>query len=201
MNKKLQVVLAVALFATSASIFAADASIGVVDRNKVAMDSPQLAAAKAELKAKFEPREKSLMAKQKVFKDSVDAYGKNSPTMKKEAKEAAQKKLMDEQKALQDEQGKFQNDLMEAQGSKTKIIEKQIEASVGSIAASKKFDLVIEKAAVIYSKNNIDITDEVVASMKKGGTSIAVAPQAPVAQATTEAPAKSPSIFSKLMKK
>jgi len=200
MNKKSQVILAVALFATSASIFAADVSIGVVDRNKVAMGSPQLAAARTELKAKFEPREKGLMIKQTAFKASVDAYGKNSTTMKKEAKEAMQKKLMDEQKALQDEQGKFQNDLMEAQGSKTKVIEKQIEASVSDIATSKKYDLVIEKAAVIYSKNNIDITNEVIAKMKKGGNAIA-APVAPEAPAIPEAPAKSPSIFSKLMKK
>lgn len=197
MNKKLQVVLAAALLGTSFSVFATDVSIGVVDRNKVAMDSPQLAAARTELKAKFESREKGLMAKQAAFKASVDAYGKNSPTMNKQAKDAAQKKLMDEQKTLQAEQEKFQKDLMDTQGSKTKVIEKQIEASVGDVAASKKFDLVIEKAAVVYSKANIDITNEVIAKMKKGGNAV-VAPVAPVAP---EAAAKSPSMFSKILKK
>jgi outer membrane protein len=190
MNKKLQVVLMVALLGTNLSIFAADVNIGVVDRNKVAMDSPQLAAARTELKAKFESREKDLMAKQTAFKADVDAYGKNSPTMNKQAKDAAQKKLMDEQKALQTEQEKFQKDLMDAQGGKTKAIEKQIEASVSDVAASKKFDLVIEKAAVVYSKANIDITSEVIAKMKKSGNA-----------AASEDSAKSSSMFSKIIKK
>lgn len=196
MNKKLSVVLTLAVLGASFSAFAADVSVGVVDRNKVAMDSPQLAAARTELKAKFEPREKSLMAKQAAFKADVDAYGKNSPTMSKQAKEAAQKKLMDTQKAMQAEQEKFQKDLMEAQGGKTKVIEQQIATSVGDVANSKKLDLVLEKAAVVYSKNNVDITNEVIANMKKGGGAIA-----PAAAATAEAPAKTGSIFSKLVKK
>lgn len=143
------------------------AKIGVVDLNKILLDSPQLNAAKTDLKKKFDPREKELNDKQKSFQKSIEDFSKNSPTMKPADKEATQKSIMDEQKKLQELQSKFQSDLSAEQNKLMGDILKKIETIVNKIAANKNFDLVITKVSTAFNKKELEITDEVVKEMKE----------------------------------
>lgn len=142
-------------------------NIAVLDFNKVLMSSPQLEAAKTELKNKFDPRGKELEATQKKFQENIQAFSKNSPTMKAEDKKAAEQKLKDEQEKLQDMQSKFQNDLGKAQNDAMQKIMKKMEEIVTKVAKDKKFDLVIAKSSIAYSKPELDITEEVISQVKK----------------------------------
>ncbi len=87
--------------------------------------------------------------------------------MTPKAKEEAQKKIIDRQKKLREMQAKLENDLNTAQSDAMKEIVKKIEGVVNKIAANKKIDLVIAKAATAYNKPELDITDEVIKEMKK----------------------------------
>ncbi|CAL7961988.1 outer membrane protein [Gammaproteobacteria bacterium] len=166
MKKFLITMSVVALFAFGTQAFA-DMKIGVLDLNKVMMDSPQLEIAKKALKGKFDVREKEMLAAQKAFQVDIEAFNKNSPTMKANDQKAAQQKIISQQKDLQEKQTKFQKDLSDEQNSAMKDIVKKIEGIVNNIAVSKKFDLIVAKAATAYNKPELEITDEVVKQMKK----------------------------------
>lgn len=166
MKKFLMGVVAAVSLVFGMSVFA-DTKIGVVDLNKVMVDSPQVEAAKKQLKDKFDLREKKLVEAQKDFQSEVEKFSKESPTMKDDVKKAAQQKLVDKQKKMQEDQAKFQSDLNTAQNDALKDIVKKIEAVVSKIATDKKFDLVVAKASTAYNKPEFDITSEVISQMKK----------------------------------
>ncbi len=148
------------------SVFA-ELKIGVVNVNKIFLDSPQIATAKSDFKKKFESREKALSDAQKDFQKTIEAFSKNSPTMKEDAQKAEQKKIMDQQKKLQEMQAKFQNDANAAQEEALKDFSKKMEIAVAKVAKEKGFDLVVAKASLAYVKDGLEITDDIVKQMKK----------------------------------
>lgn len=142
-------------------------AIAVLDLNKVMMGAPQLEAAKNKLKKQFEPREKELETAQKAFQADIESFNKDSATMKESDKKAKQQKIIEQQKKLQEMQSKFQNDLNVAQSNAMQEIVKTVEGIVKKIALDKKLDVVLAKAGTVYSKPELEITDDVVKQMKK----------------------------------
>jgi outer membrane protein len=161
----------IALSAAAICVFGmqafADLKVGVLDLNKVMMDSPQLEVAKKSLKGKFDVREKEILAAQKAFQTDIEAFNKNSPTMKTDDQKATQQKIIAKQKELQEKQTKFQKDLSEEQNNVMKGVVKKIEEIVNNIAKDKKFDLIIVKGATAYNKPEFEVTEEVIKQMKK----------------------------------
>ena len=67
---------------------------------------------------------------------------------------------------MQEMQAKFQKDATTAQNDTMNNILKKVEDVINKIAADQKFDLVIAKTSVPYSKKELDITDEVIKQVK-----------------------------------
>lgn len=155
---------ALLVFATGAF---ADIKIGVLDLNKVLLESPQIADVKAQLKKQFDPREQEIVDLQKKMRADIGDYQKNSPTMKQDAKKAAEQKIMSQQQKLQDLQTKFQNDLTTAQNQAMQNVIKSLEAIVSKVAADQKLNLVLTKTSAAYSDPSFDVTDAVVKEIKK----------------------------------
>lgn len=166
MRKTLVISIAAAFLFFGAAVFA-ETKIGVINFNKILLDSPQLAAAKADLKKRFEGREKEMTELQRKFQKEIEDFNKNGPTMKSEDQKKAQQKIIDQQKKLQQLQGKFQEDLGNAQNKAMKSIVEKVESIVNSIGSKEKYDLILTNASTAYSKKEFDITNKVIAQMKK----------------------------------
>jgi outer membrane protein len=145
----------------------AELKIGVINVNKIFLESPQVAAAKADFKKKFEGREKEITNAQKDFQKTIEAFSKNSPTMKADVQKVEQQKIMDQQKKLQEMQMKFQNDANNAQEDALKDFSKKMETVVSKVAKEKGLDLVVAKASLAYNKDELEITNDVLKQMKK----------------------------------
>lgn len=165
MKKSLLVLLASTSLMLGSSAFA-ETKIGVVDFNKALLESPQLADAKNKLKKQFDAREKEITEAQKKFQASIEAFNKNSPTMKADAKEAEQRKIMEQQKKVQEMQEKFQKDVNETQTKVMNGIVDKIQSIVDKVANDNKLDLVIVKASAPYSKKELEVTDAVIKQLK-----------------------------------
>lgn len=165
--KKLVLATGSAILLFMAGNVFADTKIAVIDISKIIAESPQVAAAKAQLKKQFDPREQEIVDAQKTLRADVDNYSKNSPTMKSDEAKTAQQKIMDEQKKLQDMESKFQNDLSTEQNSVMQKIMKKVESITTKIAEDKKYDLVVTKMSAAYSNPKLDITSDVIDEMKK----------------------------------
>lgn len=165
MKKSLLVLLASTGLMFGSSAFA-ETKIGVVDFNKALLESPQLADAKNKLKKQFDAREKEIAEAQKKFQASIEAFNKNSPTMKADAKEAEQRKIMEQQKKVQEMQEKFQKDVNETQTKVMNGIVDKIQSIVDKVANDNKLDLIIVKASAPYSKKELEVTDAVIKQLK-----------------------------------
>lgn len=183
MNKFLFTVSAVVLFVVGGAAFADAKSdmqtavasyaapdmkkIGVIDTNKIAMNTPQFKAIQEKFKKETELFEKEKKSAQESFQASFQVFKKNEPTMKESDKNAEQQKLADKYKKMQDELNKSQDKISTAQNKEMQAFAKKVEEVVSSVSDSKKLDLVVIKAAVAYSKPEIDISDEVINKLKK----------------------------------
>lgn len=165
--KKMVVFTVAALFALLANVSFADTKIGIVDLNKVLINAPQVAKAKKQLQEQFTPRQKAIADAQKKLQEDVKQYEKNNVTMKEVALKEAQKNIMEAQKKWQEMQTSFQKDVMEAQNKSMETILKQVEEIVSDIAKKQQFDLILTKMSTAYSNPKFDITDQVLAALKK----------------------------------
>jgi outer membrane protein len=148
--------------------------IGVVDLQRALNEVAAGAVAKKKLKAEFDDKQKALDAKQnelKAMKDELDARGS---MMKPEAK---QEKVAELQKRLLEVQQTYfqmQQELSKKEADATGDIFKKMNTILQTMGQSEDFDLVVEKSAVIYSKNHLDLTNELIrkyneAYGKRGG--------------------------------
>jgi outer membrane protein len=165
MKKVFFTIIGALLFSTS--VFAADLKIGVLDLQKVLASAPQVEAMKAKLKSQFDPKGKELESLQNTLKADVAKYQKNEAVMKDQDRKGMQEKIMGEQKQLQEKQGSFQQSLVAAQNQAMQTILKQVQDIVSNIATKDKYDLILLKAALGYSKDNMEITNQVIDAMKK----------------------------------
>jgi outer membrane protein len=166
MKKVFVMAAAVLSLGLATSVFA-EMKVGVLDMNKVLLASPQVVAAKEQLKKQFSPREQEILDARKKLQADIEDYNKNSSTMKADQQKDTQNKIMDAQKKLQETEGKFQNDVSAAQNSAMQTVMKKFEGIVNRIAANKKLDLVLFKAGVAFSKPEFDITDDMIKEVKK----------------------------------
>jgi len=163
--KKLVFVLSL-LFATG--ILASEhQTMAVVDVQKVLATAPQVEAIKTKLRNQFDPQNKEIAEMQKQLQSDVEKYSKDSAVMKDKEKKDLQDKVASEQQKLRDKEVSFQQNLVNAQNQSMQTILKQVQDTAESIAKKEKYDLVLVKGAVLYNNSELDITDKVIAALKK----------------------------------
>lgn len=168
MNKKFTgLVLAAMLLGTSASYAVEEYKIAILDMQKAIQNSESGKKAKAELEAEFNKKKKELQRQETALKKDQEAFQKKAAALSESAKQSQQaelqKKFMKYQELLQSSQAEIQKKEQEmSQPIIAKIKEKSTE-----IAKKKGYALVLEKNEniVIFSKDQDDITDDVMKAM------------------------------------
>lgn len=169
MKKLLITICSLTVFCFGTMIFAAETKIGILDLNKVMKNSPQVTATQAELKKQFEPRSKEIMAKQEILKKEIASF--NEKNGNKSKLDMSQQKIkadiLAQQKKLQDTAVAFQKDLLAEQNKSMQVVLNKIQNVVNKVAQQKQLNLVITKISTAYNDPNMEITDDVIAELKK----------------------------------
>jgi Skp family chaperone for outer membrane proteins len=90
--------------------------------------------------------------------------------MSEKEKQATTQKLMGQEQALQQMQASFQQEYTAARDKQTKQVNtllEKIKGIVNKIATRDKYDLIMVNASVAYANPSMDITQAVLAEMKK----------------------------------
>ena len=165
MNKLLLVLLVLFI---SISVFA-ESKIGIVDMQRVIMEVNQGKAAMEKLKTEAEKqqkvmkeKEKDLMALEKELKDLL-----NNPAADKakilEKQKNGQEKLM----LYQQEAQKIQSDLSKKEQKAAGEILEKAQKIILDVTKKEGFEIILNKAAVLYAPNSIDITNQVIREYDK----------------------------------
>ncbi len=136
-------------------------NIAVVNVQQILQQSPKIADINKKLQDQFKPRQQSLLTEQKSLQDEMDKLKKDAATMSDKDKEAAQKKLNDEQADLVKKVTAFQQDLNKEQNKQMQNVLTQLNDIISSIAKKNSYSLVFDSQAVIYAKDGTDITKDV----------------------------------------
>lgn len=164
MKRMMMGLLAVVTLVFSLSVFAEQ--VGVVDMQSIFHSSPEIQKINSNLTTQFSSRREAIMKMGKALQDDMANLNKNKMVMKKSDLSALQNKIAKEGNDLKQAQAKFQQDLYSAQNKSMEDFMNKVKMSVQKIAGQKKLDLVLPKNTVLYSQGGLDITADVLSSLK-----------------------------------
>jgi len=147
------------------SIGALAGGVGVVNMQTVFRSSPQIKKINTTLKRKFATRKASILRLGKQLQTEVKKFQKNETVMDSKSAEVLRTKISTQGSKLRKLQAQFQRDLMTAQRAEMQKFMTNVKTVVKQIAAKKKLDVVLPSNAVLYSKNNLDITSNVISAL------------------------------------
>ncbi len=154
-----------AIAAALASVIAvpvfADTKIAVVDMQQVLATSKSGQAIGKQLREKFTPRQKALVALQSKVKGEASDLKKMSSTASAKDLAAKKNQLNTDTLQLQQMQAKFFQDVGVERQKSMQDLYKKLQATVAGIAKKNDYTMVMAKRLALYSEPSIDITDQV----------------------------------------
>lgn len=163
--KKGLIALCVA-FSSVCSMGAWAGDVGVVDMQKVFQSSSKAKTISEDLKKQFSSRRANIVKMSEALQADVQKYQKNESVLSKAQLTQLQESISKQGNTLRQAQSKFQSDLMAEQNKKMSGFINQVKASVSKVAKKKNLEVVFPSNTVLYSKDELDITSEVLADLK-----------------------------------
>lgn len=155
-------IVAAVLTLMPAAASAEDVKIGVVDFQRAMREVEEGAAAQKALKKEFDEKQKQLDQKQtdlKALKDEIDQRGAMmKPEVKAQKVEELQRRLMETQQLYM----QLQQELSKREADAAGEILKKMGVIVQTMGAEQNFTLIVDRTAVLYTKEALDLTNELI---------------------------------------
>lgn len=140
-------------------------SIGVVDIQKALLQS-KAAQDYAKLSQKlYQPKLDSLATQRDKIKLQDDKLQKNSLTLSKTELKKQQSSLEKEKHAFLQKLQALRQEKSQADQTELKNLEPDLQKAVSAVAKKDNYTLILDKSAILYQQNNIDLTDKVIAQL------------------------------------
>lgn len=162
----LVVLLSTAMSFTAAH--AADYKIGVVNAPRVLEAAPQAEVARVKLEKEFAARDQKLVGAQKDLKGLEDRIQKDGAIMAETERGRVERDIMAKRRDLKRDTQEFQEDVNFRRNEEMAIIQQQIGEAIVALSKEQGFDMVLG-TGVVFASEKVDITDQVIARLKKGG--------------------------------
>jgi outer membrane protein len=160
--------LCFALGLLTPSAFAQQLKFAVVDVQRAVMETEDGLRAQATLKKFFDKRQQELDAKQTELQKQREEIEKQSKVL---SQAALQKRMEDWQKQMVELQTVFveyNKELQKKQGELTQPIYGKIMGILRRLATQDGYDAILEKQAVPYMRNDLDLTDKIIQMYNSG---------------------------------
>lgn len=149
------------------SISSFAAGVAVIDMQQVFQNSKQVKAINDGLEKQFATQKQGVDSLSKQLQVNIDKYKKDQAVMDKKTADTLKDTIRDQEQKLQQQQTDLQRQLFEAQNkAMTQFLDK-IKEIVKGMSTSQDFDVVLPKNALLYSKDNLDITAKVLDALDK----------------------------------
>ena len=141
-----------------------DIAFGVVNNQKIILAVPEGIKAKKAMQAEVDKAQAALNAQRIELETLSKEIEANADLMSAEAKQTKRDELQNKVLLLRDEEMKFQQSIRQKEFAATQGIVEKIALYVKEIAHDKNLTVVFEssQSGVMYIKNYIDITDDVI---------------------------------------
>jgi outer membrane protein len=146
---------------------ATDLRIGVINTVRVMDQSPQADAASKQLQQEFEPRQNRLAKIKEELAQKQQQDEKDGLTMSESDRRNLEKQIDKLTRDLKVGDDEFREDLRARKAEELGKVQKQIFEVIRTMAQEEKYDLILSDSAVIYAGKKADITDDLLARLKK----------------------------------
>ena len=150
----------------SVSFAYAGQKIAFVNQAKLLQKAPQAESARSKLQKEFSKRDKSLVSLQKQIKSNATKLQKDAAILSASELNKLKRKITLLRRDLERDKLAFKEDLSIRQNEELVKLQKSVLKSIQTIAKKEKYDLIISDG-VIYASKQIDITDKILAELKK----------------------------------
>lgn len=165
MKRSLLVACLALLFTWSVGALAG--GVGVVNMRQVFDSSPQIKGINDQLNKQFSPERDKIVSLGKTLQENVNKLQKNQAVMDKNSIEKLRADINKEEQELRMAQAQFQQNLFAAQNKAMNDFMVKVTDNVKKIAEDKKLDMVFPQNSLLYGKDSVDITNDLLESLKK----------------------------------
>jgi len=144
----------------------ADAKIAFVNQQKLLEKAPQAEAARNKLQKEFAKRDKALVSMQKKIKVKTDKLERDGAMMTPDELNKVKREVTYLRRDLERDKDAFKQDLSIRQNEELIKLQKVVLNTIVKIAEKEKYDLIVSDG-VIYASKRIDMTDSILAELKK----------------------------------
>jgi len=150
-------VIAIALVS---SVQAAEVKVGFVNVARILEKAPQAEKAKIALEKEFSPRNKRLLASQKVIKKLDEKLARDAKLMSEAEARRLQRDVLEKKRALKRDQEEFREDFNLRRNEELAKLQRLVFEAIKGLSETEKFDLVLHDG-VVYASSAVDITAKV----------------------------------------
>lgn len=150
----------------SVSFAYAEQKIAFVNQAKLLQKAPQAEAARNKLQKEFSKRDKSLVSLQNQILKNEEKLKKDAAILSSAELNKLKRKITLLRRDLERDKLAFKEDVSIRQNEELVKLQKSVLKSIQTIAQKEKYDLIISEG-VIYASKQIDITDKILAELKK----------------------------------
>lgn len=153
------------LGSTGLSLAADAVKIGVVDLQKIIQTSPQIQKIQQGLEQRFRPRRDNLMATEKDLKAKIESFKKDSVVMNVTQRKDKEREIVAMQQKFELEGQKYQQELSSAHNEAMEDFYSKVRSAISVVAKKDSYSLILQKDAVPFSAEMMDVTKQVVAEI------------------------------------
>ncbi|HEX6928004.1 MAG TPA: OmpH family outer membrane protein [Gammaproteobacteria bacterium] len=166
MRKSLFIAIAAVAAVLAAPVQAAELKIGIVNTPKLIGESPQAQALKERLQEEFAPQGRELQAQQNEIKSLQEKFQRDGAVMSESERANMDRRIRElardfqygQETLAQDQRARYNEEMGKLQLELVKAIQKFAEAG--------GYDLILTEG-VAYRADALDVTDQVLESLKK----------------------------------
>lgn len=141
--------------------------IGIIDPQELFSKSPQAKASEDKILKEFRPREKTVVSKREELESKIQAYQRDKEVLSTKERIYREREINELQQNFQRMTSELQVDVKVRRDEELQAFDKIFKEVVSNIAKKEDFDLIFPAQALIYSGDKVDITDQVLATLKK----------------------------------
>jgi outer membrane protein len=165
MKRIVSLLVASVLCFTAGGVAAEGSKVGVVDVQKIMQTAAQMKTIQQKLEADFKVRRDKLVAMEEGLKKDMEKFKRESTVMNPTQKKDFEKKLITTQQAFERDGHAYQQDLTTAQNELMEGFFNKVRAAIGDIAKKEQYDVILQKDAVPFNVDKLDITAKVLETL------------------------------------
>jgi len=160
-----RLMVALAAFAVLTGPAMAESKVGVVNTVQLMEEAPQAKAAQSNIETEFAPREKELVSLQKSVRKLEEKLSRDGAVMSEKESSKLERDILSKRRDLKRSQDEFRDDLNIRKNEVLSKLQRQMYEATVALAKEKKYDVILGQG-VVYSSENVDVTDMVLEKLK-----------------------------------